>query len=183
MTEELLPTEQSSPEVAPKKKAAPKKKKQDRKKVTINTDSLSTKNRILRCQYFDKDVTVNPDRFSKLVAYWGSEDAAIRNFLSKSAEVVRRDDPLAFTLFSNPTLKESLKYMRELVNTFNQTRQTRDALNMQNGITDICRRSGFNDPSFSLNNGVVVSFTLSGSFPFFGKRSFTITMEDILEID
>ena len=66
----------------------------------MNKEKISRKNRVLECVTTGREITVKPDRYLKLVNFFGDDKKVQKNFISYHVEMEARKPTLHFW-FSN----------------------------------------------------------------------------------
>jgi hypothetical protein len=102
-------------------------------------------NRILKCNTTGREITVKPDKYEKLLNYYGTDEAVERKFISYTVEKESRSPSIAFW-FSHSiemvNFKNDLEIILEKFKT--SSRVHSDVLTLQNDTTILCTQSNIN---------------------------------------
>lgn len=112
-------------------------------------DKLKKINRTLICNVTGKEITVKPDKYERLIAYFKTEEKTKENFVCYQVENQVREPELSFWL---PYCKEFTKFKNVIINfitKYNESnRGNSDVLSLQNDVTQELDSNNIKDYTF-----------------------------------
>lgn len=138
-------------------------------------------NRILICNATGKEITVKPDKYARLLEYYGSEENLKKRFVSYSVEKEARSPSFSFWFEHSLELKDFRKTICKILTKFNYSNRCHsDVVTLQNEADFLCT-----EHKISMNNiefiqstdehgGCVVGVKIK-NIPFINEYIITLT--------
>lgn len=99
-------------------------------------------NRILTCKVTGKEITVKPDRYDRLVSYYGSEKKVNKNFVSYSVEKECRIPSFLFWFTYCKEFVNFSKKVKTLLSNFKESNRSIEQVQiLQNESIMLCNKS------------------------------------------
>jgi hypothetical protein len=112
-------------------------KKPSTKAKNTSEVKLAVKNRFLTCIHTGKEIAVYPERYEALYNIYGSEEEVAKNFLSKEAEVFKRENPVQYALLHSKRVIALRARLAEFIYAFNNipVPTSQDVLKLQSQVS------------------------------------------------